>query len=77
MQAIAVVSSVIACEGVRINLNRVTISGRPSKLSVRRLPDWLAFAAVCTFVFSGRPTELNFRGSITTNWFCQRRSRRS
>jgi Dolichyl-phosphate-mannose-protein mannosyltransferase len=26
-------------------------SGRPSELSVRRLPDWLAFAAVCVFVF--------------------------
>ena len=26
-------------------------SGRPSKLSVRRLPDWLAVAAVCVFVF--------------------------
>ena len=32
-------------------MNRVTTSGRPSELSVRRLPDWLAFAAVCTFVF--------------------------
>jgi hypothetical protein len=26
-------------------------SGRPSELSVRRLPDWLAVAAVCVFVF--------------------------
>jgi dolichyl-phosphate-mannose-protein mannosyltransferase len=26
-------------------------SGRPSDLSVRRLPDWLAFAAVCVFGF--------------------------
>ena len=26
-------------------------SGRPSELSVRRLSDWLAFAAVCVFVF--------------------------
>jgi hypothetical protein len=32
-------------------LNLVTTSGRPSELSVRRLPDWLAFAAVCIFVF--------------------------
>ena len=29
----------------------MTTSGRPSELSVRRLPDWLAFAAVCIFVF--------------------------
>lgn len=29
----------------------MTTSGRPSALSVRRLPDWLAFAAVCIFVF--------------------------
>ena len=32
-------------------MNRVTTSGRPSELSVRRLPDWMAFAAVCVFVF--------------------------
>ena len=29
----------------------MTTSGRPSELSVRRLAGWLAFAAVCVFVF--------------------------